>query len=279
MSYQVEWDTPKSTTNNRIRAGRAHRVDSFLELARKIAALQYKNPQYVLLFRGQAKDYKNQKGNSSLKPCLLRPRKGSSELPGRELLLQRFQFLAEAERRLVEGYESVSDIEGVLKIKRQRILRWAILQHYEIAFTPLLDVSQSLRVAASFASATAEERAFIYVLGVPNLSGAISASAEAGLQIVRLSGVCPPVALRPHIQEGYLLGEYPDMPDIEQKQHYPAFETDFGRRLLAKLEFDPRTFWSDAEFPMITRGALYPDRHDPLFVLAQELRDRIGSQE
>ena len=45
------------------------------------------------------------------------------------------------------------------------------------------------------------------MLGVPNLSGAITASAEAGLQIVRLSSVCPPSAVRPHIQEGYLLGD------------------------------------------------------------------------
>jgi hypothetical protein len=49
----------------------------------------------------------------------------------------------------------------------------------------------------------------LYVIGVPNISGAISASAEAGLQVIRLSSVCPPSAIRPNVQEGYLVGEYP----------------------------------------------------------------------
>ena len=65
-------------------------------------------------------------------------------------------------------------------------------------------------------------QAFLFVIGVPNLSGAITASAEAGLQIIRLSSVCPPTALRPHIQEGYLLGEYPDMVNYDQKEQYRA---------------------------------------------------------
>ena len=49
----------------------------------------------------------------------------------------------------------------------------------------------------------------LYVIGVPNISGAISASAEAVLQVVRLSSVCPPSAVRPNVQDDYLVGEYP----------------------------------------------------------------------
>jgi hypothetical protein len=107
------------------------------------------------------------------------------------------------------------------------------------------------------------------VLGVPNLSGAITASAEAGLQIVRLSSVCPPTALRPHIQEGYLLGEYPEMAGYDQKQHYPHFEIDFGRRLIAKFRFNLKSFWKNDAFPKVKRPALYPNQNDPLFQLTQ----------
>jgi hypothetical protein len=139
-----------------------------------------------------------------------------------------------------------------------------------------LDVTHSLRIAASFASDGADDEAVVFVLGVPFLSGAITASAEAGLQIVRLSSVCPPAAVRPHIQEGYLLGEYPDMRGFEQKQYYEHHEIDFGRRLVAKFSFDPRTFWSDPMFPIVDRRALYPSAdNDPLFKLAQRVQERL----
>lgn len=40
------------------------------------------------------------------------------------------------------------------RLKRQRILHWSILQHYEVSATPLLDVTHSLPIAASFAHTT-----------------------------------------------------------------------------------------------------------------------------
>ena len=57
-------------------------------------------------------------------------------------------------------------------------------------------------------------------VGRPESQWSITAIAEAGLQIIRLSSVCPPSVVRPHIQEGYLLGEYPEMTGPTQKQHY-----------------------------------------------------------
>jgi hypothetical protein len=67
------------------------------------------------------------------------------------------------------------------------------------------------------------DEAFVFVLGVPNLSGAVTASSEANLQIVRLSSACPPEAVRPHLQEGYLLGECPAIADFEQNAHYSHY--------------------------------------------------------
>ena len=157
-------------------------------------------------------------------------------------------------------------------------MRWAILQHYEICPTPLLDITTSLRIAASFASHDHDGQAYLFVLGVPNLSGAITASAEAGLQIVRLSSVCPPKAIRPHLQEGYLLGEYPEMYDFDQKSHYKHFEIDFGRRLIAKFCFEPKRFWRDDAFPMVSKEALYPPaKGDPFSKLVLEVKESIAN--
>jgi hypothetical protein len=257
-----------------IRKGDGHRVADYMELVAKIAELQFMNRDHVLLYRGQNADHHNDKGNTTLKPSLLRASNGKN--PDQATLTARFDILKRAENLLIGEYEQRS-LLGRDRLKRQQILRWSILQHYEVCATPLLDVTHSLRIAASFASDRAGSEAFIFVVGVPNLSGAITASAEAGLQIVRLSSVCPPTALRPHIQEGYLLGEYPELTGYDQKQYYANFEIDFGRRLVAKFRFNPRSFWKKRLFPKVERTALYPDRNDPLFALAESLRGSLAS--
>lgn len=43
------------------------------------------------------------------------------------------------------------NIEGRNHLKNRKVLQWSILQHYEAALTPLTDVTQSIRVAGSFA--------------------------------------------------------------------------------------------------------------------------------
>lgn len=260
-----------------VREAKGHRVKSFLELATKVAELQFRNREHVLMFRGQRSDRRNLKGNSTLKPSLFRPLSKKESLPDADTLNDRFWKLKKTEMELVRQYDSARML-GIERLKRHRILRWAILQHYEICPTPLLDVTQSLRIAASFASQNAESRdVFLFVLAVPNLSGAITASAEAGLQIVRLASVCPPSAVRPHIQEGYLLGEYPEMIDFDQKEHYAHYEIDFGRRLLAKFRFNPKSFWRSDTFPKVATKALYPSRNrDPLLNLAENVKSAIG---
>ena len=181
-----------------------------------------------------------------------------------------------AESQLVKLYVA-GKLTGRDRLKRQRILRWAILQHYGVCRTPLLDVTHSLRIAASFATQnTKGSDAFVFVLGVPHLSGAVTASSEASLQIVRLSSACPPEAVRSHLQEGYLLGEYPEIPDFAQNEHYKYSEMDFGRRLIAKFRLRCKTFWKSPNFSPATLGALFPsDRHDQLFELTKAIHDTL----
>src|SRR5579862_8828734 len=263
----------KSVTE--IRKADGHPVSTFFELAMKVAELQFRNREHVLLFRGQSADHRNRESNTSLKPSLFRPVPKTGRNPDEIVLVERFRKLEEAERALIIHYAR-QRLLGVERLKRHRILRWTLLQHYEVCATPLLDVTHSLRIAASFASQQSRGDAFLFVLGVPNLSGAITASAEAGLQIVRLSSVCPPTAVRPHLQEGYLLGEYPDMAGYNQKELYHHYEIDFGRRLVAKFRFNPRKFWKADTFPQVARKALYPTAaQDPLCKLAMTLRKGI----
>jgi len=255
-----------------IRKAEGHRVGSFMELATKVAELQFMNREHVLLFRGQKSDHKNVQNNTSLKPSLFRAE--GERNPSPSTLIARFEKLRRAEFILTQEFARLR-LLGVDRIKRQQILRWAILQHYEVCATPLLDVTHSLRIAASFASDMADSKAFIFVLGVPNLSGAVTASAEANIQTIRLSSVCPPTAARPHLQEGYLLGEYPEMAGYDQKQNYAHYEIDFGRRLVAKFYFNPRKFWQDDTFPMVERSALYPNDRDSFYEVAERIKQTL----
>src|ERR1700739_3284466 len=94
----------KVTTNTKIREGAGHKGSSFLELARKIAELQFLNRDHVLLFRGQGAAPRTVKGTTSLKQTWCRPvAKGN---PDRVTLEKRFEIQARAERALVRRYQS-----------------------------------------------------------------------------------------------------------------------------------------------------------------------------
>jgi len=264
----------KAAANSTIRSGSGHTVRSYFDLAKKVAELQFRNRDHVLLFRGQQSDHLNVKGKTSLKPSLFRS--FNSDSPSADHLINCFSLLKKAEQKLVRLYRREKFL-GVERLKRHRVLRWAILQHYDVCATPLLDVTHSLRIATFFASQQGSSDAFVFVLGVPNISGAVTASAEAGLEIIRLASACPPAAIRPHLQEGYLLGEYPEVSDFEQKAHYHNYEIDFGRRLVAKFRFDPNNFWTSETFPMINVKAVYPsDSRDPLNELCLQIKQSIN---
>ncbi|NQW52481.1 MAG: FRG domain-containing protein [Rhodospirillales bacterium] len=251
---------PIEDTNDSVRKTQGIVVRNYQQLARYVAELQFWNRDFVLVFRGQPKDYRNKVGDTLLRPSLFRPFKGKTNLSF-GLAKTRFEDLNKFDQRLIEKADDIfpQEKEVADRLRRQRILRWSILQHYEVCPTPLLDVSHSLRVASSFATDRADGEAFVFVLGIPNLTGAITASIEAGLQVVRLASVCPSSAERPHIQEGYILGEYPEISSIEQKKHYGTYEMDFGRRLIAKFRFNPDTFWKQSPgFEPLLHDLLYP---------------------
>jgi FRG domain len=251
-----------------VRRDRGQLVRTFPELIERVAQLSFRNPEFVLFYRGQAQDFPNRNGASSLYPSIFRS--PTNYLQQAEVE-RRFQRLLRAEDLLNELY----DLEGTRRIRIYQILRWAILQHYEICATPLLDVTQSLRVACSFAQQQTKSGALIYILGLPQISGSVTASSEHGIQIIRLLSICPPSALRPHFQEGFLLGEYPTI-SFKTKAEYDRNEFDFGQRLLCKFRLGRKTAFWTKDFPVISQRALYPDALvDRLNRLAQSIKAQL----
>lgn len=264
----------RRVTNYQIRASRGLRVVSFPDLVQRVAELSFYNPEHVLFFRGQKKDFTNVRNNTSIKPSIFRPDGPRRTSPPPMVVIARYEKLREAARRIVDLFRS-ENLLGKERVTRSRTLQWAILQHYEVCATPLLDVTHSLRVAASFA--TLDQTAtdpVLYVLAAPSLGGTINSSSEQGIQTIRLSSICPPHACRPYFQEGYLLGEFPELGTFDEKRNYQPFEIDFGLRLLAKFHIAPENFWS-ANYSPIPKGALFPDDRDPLFQKTERIRNSL----
>jgi hypothetical protein len=111
----------------------------------KVAELQFRNREHVLLFRGQQRDFSDEKNGTTLRPGIFRWNDSpENRVPGQSILTNRFNKLELAGDALMQCYENDPMLNRnrreTERLKRQRILRWSILQHYEICATPLLDV-------------------------------------------------------------------------------------------------------------------------------------------
>lgn len=120
-------------------------VQSFRSLVELVAKTAYLNKDYLLFFRGQNTDHLNKGGKSTFYPTIYR----GDYLQQREVNY-RFEILAGACRLLIKRFHEAK-ITGTAELRRKKFIQWSILQHYEVCSTPLLDLTQSLRVAASFA--------------------------------------------------------------------------------------------------------------------------------
>jgi hypothetical protein len=240
-------------------------VENYADMVRIIASLAFHNPQWLLFFRGQNKDYK-EGFSTSLLPAIFR------DLDGDDDLKQRFETLTIAENLLVQHYKFV----GERGIQRHDILRWAILQHYQIHPTPLLDVTYSPRVACSFSGIkNADRSTYVYVLGMPQISGSISVSSEHEIQNIRLLSVCPPDALRPHYQEGHLIGDYPTLSYAEGSE-IDLPEVDFSRRLVCKFRLRPS---GRHKFQTISDKFLFPgSRKDKVRGMAERIKKELAEK-
>jgi len=242
-------------------------IQKFRRLVEHTARLAYRNPDVLLFFRGQDEDYQSKAGGTTLYPAIYRV----DALTASELR-HRFEVLDEASRLLVRAFKS-ANIDGHGELWRKRYMQWSILQHYQVEPTPLLDITQSLRVACSFAQLNSSgPRCYVYVLGLPYLTNRISINSEHDIVNVRLLSICPPNALRPYFQEGFLTGTSDVTVEFDSKT-----ELDFRNRLIAKFEIPrARAFWGTG-FDAIPRSALYPSG-DRIFDLCTSLMQKTKTE-
>jgi hypothetical protein len=237
------------------------RIDSFGRLVQVASFLSVMNKTLILLYRGQKEDH-------PLLPSLFRPQwrpPGFDDIPP-EIGGDRLHYwdeLASVESIALRVLES-HGLPRWRHLRAYRSARWAVIQHYELWPTPLLDFTSSLRVAASFAfdfDDSVQTRGMLYVVGVRKVRSDLmpltrdDADEQAGRSLtIRLNAVCPPSAQRPHLQEGFLVGRYP----FERQQAWDQESSDAASILVAKIALtNDGGFWN-ADFPIHTRGSLIP---------------------
>jgi hypothetical protein len=237
--------------NTNVAVADAYPVSSYRDLINQVAQLSYLNKDHLLFFRGQDRDYRNRAHASTFYPIIYR----GEQTTKHELDIQ-FDRLTVAAKQLCDVLRN-NNIHGHKDVKRRRLIQWSILQHYQVCSTPLLDFTQSLRVACSFAFLSSHPGdPYVFVFGLPYMTNRISINSEHDIINIRLLSICPPDALRPYFQEGYLAGT-----DDITNEYDNKTELDFNNRLIAKFRLRRRRFWSKAYKP-IPESALYPKDDD-----------------
>ncbi len=96
-------------------------------------------------------------------------------------------------------------------------------------------------------------------------------NSEHDIVNIRLLSICPPDALRPYYQEGYLVGTDEITIEYDSKD-----ELDFNNRLVAKFRLERnKDFWGN-DFGNIPKSALYPT--DKVFgEICTQIKEKIVS--
>jgi hypothetical protein len=263
-------------------------VENYNELVQIVAELSYLNRESLLVYRGQARDFLNKAGASSLYPTLYRRNVLSKARVERD-----FTLLDELSAILVEESKKL-DRRAAEELRKRRSLQQAILQHYQVCETPFLDLSLSLRAACSFAQigtvsrsaagqsgdspigeSTSGERVYLYVLALPFPTGGISIDSREEIVSVRLLSACPTLARRPYFQDALLAGTVDISDNYEDKN-----ELDFNRRLVAKFSLPAGgKFWGGSP-GQIDAKLLFPSKdEDPMLQPCSTLRSAVASLE
>jgi hypothetical protein len=265
ITPELTEEISKHTTPETVAKDDAIEVLDYKELRKHIAQLSYANKDSILFYRGQKDDYRNQKsGKSTFYPTMYR-----GDRLDKDELKYRWEKLNKASEIFIKKLRSKYPSKTYI-VKRKRIVQWSVLQHYEVTETPLIDVTQSLKVACSFAMLDNDnEYAYVYVFALPYYTNRISVNSEHYLTNVRLLSVAPPQALRPYYQEGFLIGE-----DEFSETYTNKDELDFNNRLVAKFKFkNTKEFWGDSE-KALTREDLYP-KDDEIEALCKEVSNEL----
>jgi len=264
-------------------ADAGYSILTYAELLEKIASIRFHNPELQLLYRGQRKDYAlNASGEqakiSSLYPSIFRnhPEFAESKIRPPDYVRRSYDLLENASDNLIKNAEQGLTGTIVSLLRKHRLLRWAIIQHYEIVDTPLLDVSPSLDVALSFAANPAS--GFLYVIGLPMQTDILTSSIVESTQSISLPQFCPPGFLRPHFQNGFLIGEYPP---VENYQNHTRGESrgkyNFSQRLVAKFKIMSFEQFQESGFSKLNKSILMPE-NDSFLPISAKIKSAISDE-
>lgn len=251
---EIVWERLDATVN-RIRASEGYPVSNFRQLMDEVANVTLSNRNYEMYYRGQEKDYKNNQAvfykeriaKTIIYPSICRPERNDDGSPKHSI----------KKTQINKRYEELSQMIELVRGRRSYFNEYyySLFQHYEILPTPLIDITQSLRVAASFALEKSKT-GYVYVFGLPYPNQSISYYSDLGIVLIKLQNVVPVKALRPRYQEGYLVGKYPIRPTKTNAD-------DLANRMVAKFFVDNTDgkFW-DKYFQPMPKEILYPEKDE-----------------
>gem|GEM_PF-4811625 len=270
----------------------AYEVNDIFELQEYINVILHYSSAFDIFFRGQTGDYmvdNDVDNRSTILPSIFRniyfDKKPVEKFKGK------VEKLIKAEERLIQVCYELN-IHGESKIKSNQYARWAVIQHYGIADTPVLDITKSLRIASKFSVLNHDSASkplddldfgYLYIFGLPQTkkSGKGSKAKYEGaddILNIDLKSLCPPTAHRPFFQDGYIsyhhnidkgilnLNQVVIDLDIAIKNEKKAEQSiisevfqpyNFNGRLLAKFKV-PKTLFGDGVHP-IPKTQIYPE--------------------
>lgn len=229
------------TTVSKVRQSSGHLIKTYKQLIDEVSIIAKSNKMYDLFFRGQNEDYKDKNNRTIIYPQIYRPEKDRINTCNVKdkynELLEFSDFMRKNSNYDEKFYEYY----------------FSIIQHYKKLPTPLIDITQSIRTAATFAFKYSNSKyGYFYVFGLPYIQGSISHYVDLNITLVKLLGVCPINAKRPHYQEGFLVGKFPFSPQKEKGDN-------LAYRLIAKFKLDNSNndFWCDY-FRELPDNVIYP---------------------
>lgn len=241
-------------------------VETYNDLIMEVADLSIKNPGVVLFFRGQQEIYRAKK-YATLYPSIFRNKKDKVMSDFNKL-----EIASNLLKGMIGDYKDGYNQNEINEIQNIELLRHSLLQHYEICGTPLLDVSQSLKVACSFALSNSKgERVrdgYIFVLALPYVNGRITVNYDEYITNIRLLSIGTSISKRPYFQEGYMVRSIYNVFDYDTKEEY-----DFKNRLLAIYHIkNNKKFWGSEH--ILEKDQLYPMK-DSMKEIAADITKQI----
>lgn len=254
LSFRKPYDYWESSeaSNSKIRLSKGYPVSKFRDLVELTARTALWNKRYDIFYRGQSEDYKDKNQKTIIYPAICRAEKHPN---GKRKASIRTSTIEKRYKELQSFIQFYSQKNPNTFPEEY----YALIQHYDILPTPLIDVTQSLRVAASFALQNSNT-GYLYVIGLPYIHGSISHFIDLGISLIKLQNACPVEALRPRYQEGFLVGRLPFNP---QK----SVGDNLAKRLIGKFYLDntDNQFW-DELFQPLPNNLLFPsdDRYEKI---------------